>query len=552
MTCARHYGVHTYVHIHRGQNLIGTIIKREFLDNIQTFKFIACVLVAIVVSLASTSILTRDYQDRLKNYDKGVALAKEALTKVPVYSSLKVRIFRKPTPLSIFVAGIERKAGSYAEIPILGMDIPTSLQGGITKNEFAAAFSIFDFFSVIIIIFTVLAILLTYGAVSGEKEDGLLSLALSYSVPRSKILFGKYLGALVSVAVPLLLCFILGVLFVVGSKNVEVDATFFGSMAFLFSASLLYLSCILVVGLLASARTKTSFSSLLFLLTFYLVFTFLIPQAVKSYANNAISARMRSVESNIRNLVNEGYKKRGEAYQTAAFKKTWVIPRDGDNMQLYGGIILKRITSPEFLEDQNITNSYMLRTEREYAQKVYNLKEQDMAVVENTRRAQNKLLAFVPSSSFGRIAELAADTGDESLKRYLRQINLYWHQYMSYLDQKNAFGTRFFYPGPDELTAYEKNLIKRITEDRSGLMNNMGVAWLVRYHGKFYDEAIRYKPQLTFLNLDDLPAFRAPEAEFAYRLKPSLFSIGILFFYNVLFFALTYFSFAKYDPRRTD
>jgi hypothetical protein len=110
--------------------MIKTIIKREFLDNLLSFKFIACVLVAIMVSLASTSILTHDYQDRLRNYDTGIASAKEALTKIPVYSSLVVKLFRKPTPMSIFVAGIERKAGSYAEIRILGTDIPTSLQGG--------------------------------------------------------------------------------------------------------------------------------------------------------------------------------------------------------------------------------------------------------------------------------------------------------------------------------------------------------------------------------------------------------------------------------------
>ncbi len=51
--------------------MIRTIVKREFLDNLLSFKFIACVLVAIVVSLTSTAILTRDYQDRLRNYDKG-------------------------------------------------------------------------------------------------------------------------------------------------------------------------------------------------------------------------------------------------------------------------------------------------------------------------------------------------------------------------------------------------------------------------------------------------------------------------------------------------
>jgi ABC-type transport system involved in multi-copper enzyme maturation permease subunit len=532
--------------------LIRTIVKREFLDNLLSFKFIACVVVAIVVSLASTSILTRDYQDRLKNYDKGVALAKEELTKIPVYSCLKIKLFRKPSPLSIFVAGIERKAGNYAEIPILGMDIPTSLQGGVTKNEFAAAFSIFDFSSVIIIIFTVLAILLSYGSISGEKEDGQLALALANSVPRHKILLGKYFGALASIAVPLAFCFILGFLWVLFSKNVGVDASFFASMGVLFSVSLLYLSCILLFGILVSSRTKTSFSSLLFLLTFYLVGTFLVPQAVVSYANNAVIARTKNVEGNIQILENERDKVGGEAYRKVTFKKTWAISRDGPNMQRYGGIILSRISTPEYLENQNQVNTYMIRLERDYAQKAYDLKKQDMAVEDDIRRNKNRLLAFVPSGTFARIAEVTADTGDESLKLFLRQVDFYWHQYMHYLDQKNAFGTRFCYPGPDELTPYEKELIKKITEDRPGQIADKYTTWITHYTGRYLEEALKYKPALTFLNLDDLPALKAPDSGLLDKLKPSLFHIGILVFYNMLCFVLAYFSLSNYDPRRID
>ena len=535
-----------------GKKLIRTIVKREFLDNLLSFKFIACVVVAIVISLTSTAILTRDYQDRMRNYDKGVASAKEALTKIPVYSALKVRLFRKPSPQSIYVAGIERKAGNYAEISALSLDIPASLQGGVAKNEFAAVFSLFDFSAVIIIVFTVLAIMLSYGSISGEKEDGVLSLALSNSVPRAKILLGKYLGALLSIAVPLALCFILSILLVLFSKAASLDANFFMFIGLLYVASLLYLSCILLLGILASSRTKTSFGSLLFLLTFYLVFTFFIPQAVKSASSNAIRSRAKNLETNIQALLNERYGGGGRSSPKINFKETWMIPRDGDNMMLYGGIILKRITSPEFLENQNLVTASQMHRESEYAQKVYDLKIKDMAVEEKIQSVQNSVLAFVPSASLGRIAEVAADSGDESLKRYLRQVRLYWHQLMDYLDAKGAYGTRFGYPGPDEQTPYEKALIKKITEDCSGWMQTKPPSTFHFYRGKYYAEAMAYKPALTFLDLRDLPALKTPEPEFAARVRPSLFNVGILVFYNILFFVLAYFSFASYDPRRID
>lgn len=535
--------------------MIKTIVKREFLDNILSFKFIACVLVAIVVSLASTSILTQDYKDRLRNYDRGVASANEELTKIPVYSSLKIRLYRKPSPLSIFVAGIERKAGSYAEISMMTWDIPASLQGGVAKNEFASVFSIFDFSSVIIIIFTVLAILLSYSAISGEKEDGLLSLVLSNSVPRFKILLGKYLGALVSIAVPLALCFILGTLLILFSKNVEPDTHFFLSMGLLFFASLLYLSCILLLGIFISSRTKTSFSSLLLLLAFYIVFTFLIPQAVRSSMANAIVGQTKNVENNIESLTNERYKKSGEALRKVTFKKQWIIPRDAYDMQLYGGVILNRISSPEGLENQNLATSIMVPIEEEYAQKVYDLKYKDMGAEERVRNRTQRLLAFVPSSNFGRIASLVADTGEDSASRYLRHVALYWHEYMRYLDEKDAFGLRFCYPGPDDQTPYEKDMIKKITDDFAALVRDKAVKWTgyyAFYRGRYFQEAVNYRPKLTFLNLEDLPAFESPELGMTERLRRSLPDIGILVFYNLLLFILAYFSFSVYDPRRSD
>ena len=96
--------------------VIGTIAKREFLDNLLSFKFIACVLMAIIlIVFRAVTFLANDYQSRLKDYDLGVAASQSALTKVPVYSYLEVRIFKKPIPLSIFVSGVERETGNYVD-----------------------------------------------------------------------------------------------------------------------------------------------------------------------------------------------------------------------------------------------------------------------------------------------------------------------------------------------------------------------------------------------------------------------------------------------------
>jgi len=114
--------------------VIRTIIKREFLDNILSFKSIACVLVAIILTTVSTVFLTSDYQLRLKDYRAGVTLKEKNLEQVPVYSYLATSAFglkyfypfvkqisRDENPSSPFqfnIRSITNKPIDYYSVPI--------------------------------------------------------------------------------------------------------------------------------------------------------------------------------------------------------------------------------------------------------------------------------------------------------------------------------------------------------------------------------------------------------------------------------------------------
>jgi ABC-type transport system involved in multi-copper enzyme maturation permease subunit len=530
--------------------MIRTIVKREFLDNILSFKFIACVLVALVITSLCTFVLTADYRDRLTNYDKGVALAKEKLTNVPTYSCLTVLIYKRPSPLSIFISGIERKAGSYVEIYNMGMEIPTFLKGGVAKNEFSDMLSVFDFSGVIVIVFTLLAILLSYNSVSGEKEDGVLSQILSNPVPRYKLLLGKYLGGLISLAMPLALCFGCGILIVLFSRNVNFSGGMLASMGLLYVLSLLYLSLVLLIGIFVSARTKSSFISLLILLAFYIIFVFLVPQALRTYAAGRMLEQKQNVENNSQLLDEDREKRISAALRNIPQPSTWII-RDEYSQALYGyrASVLSRINPPETLARTLFLASLRTSLEREYAVRIQELVDQDMQNKRRIRRNLNNLLAFNPSSNFEMVAELAADTGMDSLDRFFKQIVIYWHQYMNYMDGKDAFGLRYFYPGPKELTSYEQELLKKINEDPS---RQIVKGRTLRYTGKYLNEAVNYKPNITYIDLNDMPLFRFQPLGLANKTIDSFTNIIILLFSNLLFFILAHFSLNSYDPRKED
>ena len=522
--------------------MIKTIIKREFLDNILSFKFIACVLVAIILTVVSTVFLMSDYKARLMDFHASVALNDENLKKVPVYSYLELKVFKKPNPLSIFVSGIERETGTYADIT--HRDIPASLRGGSIKNDFSHMFSFFDLSSVVMIIFTLLALLLSYNAISGEKEEGVLTLALANAVPRYKILLGKYLGILISLAVPLTLLFLVGILIVLFSRDVEVNSSFIFTMALFYGLSLLYLSSIALIGIFVSARTRKSFTSLLVLLSFYLITVFLLPLAVNSLAERQISLRTRYFERNLPSLAEEREKAAYQSGEKILAPQTWWLP----SLFSGNGQLLRRITPPEQLEFFKKTEPLREKLMEEYAVKINNLREIDDAAAARIRRWRNAVLAATPPANFLSIADLTAETGEETLLRFVSQLKMYWQSYVRYLDEKSAFGLKYVYPYPEEFTPQEKKLIERINKDYAENRPPGGEG--STYSGKYLEEALAVNPEIHYLDLTDLPAFVFPSQSVSEKAGAALPNILIMITYNLVFLLLAHFSFNSYDPRR--
>ena len=49
-----------------------TLIRREILDNLMTFRFAAAVFITLLLVVATTAVLTKDYERRLADYNTAV------------------------------------------------------------------------------------------------------------------------------------------------------------------------------------------------------------------------------------------------------------------------------------------------------------------------------------------------------------------------------------------------------------------------------------------------------------------------------------------------
>ncbi len=109
---------------------------------------------------------------------------------------------------------------------------------------------------------SLMALLFTFDAFIGEKERGTLKLVMAQSLPRHTLLLGKFLGAMLVLALVLSLAVVVNLLLILALSQVNLGLVEAGRIVGMVGLGLLYLACFVGLGLWVSIRSSTTSSSL--------------------------------------------------------------------------------------------------------------------------------------------------------------------------------------------------------------------------------------------------------------------------------------------------
>ncbi len=242
--------------------MIRTIVKKEIAANLLSYKFFVVILLASVLIFTSFFVLDRDFKRRLADY--------QLIKPQPGQPNAVLA----PNPLSILAKGLEDSMTRSFEMGRIGIDVRTGQTGG---NPIFGFFASPDFVYIVKVVLSLVALLFGFDAISREREDGTLKLALANALPRSTLLFGKWLGNFLSLAVPVLLVTLLGIAVMSLDPSVRLTALGTGRLVLLLAVSIVYIALFLSLGLLVSAVTRKSASSLVVLLLVWALLVFVLP-----------------------------------------------------------------------------------------------------------------------------------------------------------------------------------------------------------------------------------------------------------------------------------
>lgn len=275
--------------------MLMTLIQKEIMHHILSVRFVALLLMCVLLIPLTLSIGYRNYQQNLVDYQEAVKLANIEEAKMNPKMELKPelevsKLFLKPTPLSVFANGLGDALPSY-----LGMTRNGITQGApaLVSDSLSYLLGHLDLLFLVGTVFSLLALLFTFDAVAGEREAGTLRITLSNSLPRDLFLWSKLIGGYLVFVVPFLISLLFGLLMLVWQGFPLGESEIFPRVVSLTVVSLLYIGVFFAIGTVISTYLDNSKTALIIAFTVW-VFAVLITPRVGFLAAKFIAPTQTS------------------------------------------------------------------------------------------------------------------------------------------------------------------------------------------------------------------------------------------------------------------
>ena len=402
--------------------MLMTLIQKEIMHHLLSVRFVALLLMCLLLVPLTLSTNYRNYRQNLVDYQEAVKLTnieeKTINLKMPLEPDVEVsKLFLKPTPMSVFANGLADTLPSY-----LGMTRNGIIQGApALVSSLSNLLGHLDFLFVVGTVFSLLALLFTFDAVAGEREAGTLRITLANALPRDLFLWSKLIGGYVVFVVPFLVSLLFGLLMLVWQGFPLGEPEIFPRVLGLILISLLYIGVFFAIGTVISTYLDNSKTALIVAFTVWVFAVLITPRvgflAAKFIAPTQTSQSVYMEKTAMRDDFNA-------ALEEEKQKMIMEVPPDEKGARSIGGEIAKSI------------NERMKPFEEEYRSRFQNhsnkLDRNHKRETERQEQVGQMLSRLTPTSSLIYITTNLTQTGKGKRSTYFQTGDRYYE--MLYTD----------------------------------------------------------------------------------------------------------------------
>jgi ABC-type transport system involved in multi-copper enzyme maturation permease subunit len=508
------------------------IVRKEVTQNLLTTRFLTCLILSLFLIVFGALVGSREYRERLSDYGGLLSEEQNKLADVRVFSHIKPVVSRRPSPLTLFNLGYTDRVGNT--VRITHTSVPFRASGGGLENDILALFPSFDVMGVVRYVLGLLALLLSFDAVSGEREAGTLRLVLSNPVSRATVALGKYLGGAVTLLVPLTVGFLAALFFLNINSPVGLSGHEWTRALMIVLSGALYLSTMLLIGLLLSALTHRSSTTLMLAMLVWLLLvvvvpnlsTFLASQAIEVETDRALRARVEALEAEAESVI-EDFEGRLPPSQVMGDLSIYGIDEE----------VLVRLGRPEryawLLDYYTYRNEQWIR----YADRIWDVRRNHLYQLTRQAALAHGVSRVSPAYLVDRITQNFSGSGLQDHEDFMNAARQYRSELIDYVQKRGGYRSRTWFT--DDPPGQEPLVLDPETFDRNNM--DMDRAWSLL-------AAAREDPSRV-LDLSDMPMFQEHTAGLAERLRRSSEEITLLVGLNIILFGLYSCAFTRYDAR---
>lgn len=241
----------------------GTLIAKEMRAHLLSFRFLASFAILFVLVVVTAAVLTGDYVRKLDEYSQRQAELDRYLRSYAHFNRIGgvIQPAQPPVPFQALVRGLT------ADVNMESFD----------NDPLPVMFPLIDLTFIVTILMSLIALILTYDAVSGEKEDGTLKLMLANSLPRARIVLAKAAAAILTLAGPLVIALAAGMIVVMLHQRVDWTGANWGALGLIVVGAILFSGVFALIGILVSSVHRSSASSIMTSLFIWTLLVLVIP-----------------------------------------------------------------------------------------------------------------------------------------------------------------------------------------------------------------------------------------------------------------------------------
>ncbi len=266
--------------------MVWHILKRELFDHINSLRFALTTFIMIVLMVTNAIVHLQKHADQIQGYSKNVTASTNKLKARNRLYTLVQRgpgeLYKRPSALAFIADGGDAflprlvadddswTASDVNSIATLGY--PETRQK--SKNLRPPGVPL-DWVFIITYLFSFIAILFSFDALSGERERGTLRLCLANPISRLLIVVSKFLGILTALVLLFTFAFLLNITILSTSPLIQFDTADWACLALVFFIVCCYTCIFIAVGLMVSARLGSRMSLVVLLLIWVIVVVFM-------------------------------------------------------------------------------------------------------------------------------------------------------------------------------------------------------------------------------------------------------------------------------------